>query len=179
MASTNLKAYEFQLEQVERKLKDDPNNSLLLGLQKNILQMITLTNKISEKHVPKPVEVKALKYEPSVGELCEAKYEAKWYEATVQSISKETGMCTVIFTDSSEASHLSISDIRRIGQNALMNRPIQEKIDKRVSNVPTSNNPQKKKKTTKSDYLQKKDEEQTAKQSDWQQFAKKMGINRK
>lgn len=202
--------YEFQLEEVRAKLLAEPNSTKLQDLEKKLLKMILLSEKLSEpmlksqniKTQTKPEQEKretfgtteateAIKYQ--TGDKCEAFWEGKWYESTIQNVSSDHQIITVIFTGIAEAAHLSRDKIRPYDPKTATKRPypIQkrpETLDNLAKKTPSLSNyatafpstgTNKRNKPTKEEHIKKKEQEHVEKQESWQKFSQKMGINKK
>jgi len=117
-AQESLETYKLQLQQVEAALTNDPDNDDLLKLQKDLQEVIELTQELANAQASKTSSTKhEVSKEPvrdwEVGEKCMALWteNGQYYEATIEEISEKDGNCIVTFlqygsTDTNQLSQL-------------------------------------------------------------------------
>jgi hypothetical protein len=178
-----IKTYKFQLDQVREQLVRDPENASLKEVERKLQRLIDLASSFVKEQppltaTPKPLpKVAAKRHEKVIelvaGDACEVKADGKWFEAIIQSVSGDRHSCTVLFTGTAEAQHCTVEEVRKHDPLTAKRRPPVESAVQRPSHVnPDSRVPQPpaKKKGTKAEYIQKKEEEQRQKQESWQSF---------
>lgn len=182
----DLRALEFQHEQVSSQLIADPNNASLQALAKKLEALIKMTKDVEPpkpqpKLAPKALVPKLV--ELAVGDLCEAKYEADggWWEAKVQSVVPDKSSCTVIFTGMAGTQHCSPHMLRKHSGSTKKYQELPKKpsVPVPVSAIPSTSKPAAsstgKRKHTLAEHRQKKEAEHAAKQQNWQSFQKRVG----
>lgn len=184
----DVRALEFQLEQVRSQLKASPENAGLKALESKLAALIEM-NKESEREAeqaqaaaPPPVKL----IELHVGDLCEAKKKngesGAWWEATIQSVAADKLSCTVLFTGVADAQHCTPHMIRRhtsktqkfpLSNPQKAAKPAPPPTAPKPSVVPATGPVRRK--HTKAEHDQKKEAEHSAKQQSWQSFKQKIG----
>ena len=179
-----VKIYQFQLEQVRERLVDDPDNAALRELEGKLQRLIGLassldagTPKPAAPVEPNPKKRAAQTIEFNAGDACEARVDGKWYEATVQNVGGDKKTCTVLFSGTAEARHCSFDEVRAHDPQTARKRPAPESSVPKTT-TPSghpSDKPQQpaRKRGTKAEYVQKKEEEHRQKQESWQSFQTK------
>jgi hypothetical protein len=187
----DVRALEFQLDQVRSQLRASPENAGLKALESKLTALIEL-NKETEKEAepvaplaPPPPPTKLI--DLRIGDLCEAKkMEGEnwaWWEATIQSIAADKLSCTVVFTGITDAQHCTPQMIRKHTAStkkfhlAEPKQPIKPAPNANPASKPTAipaTGPVRRK-HTKAEHDQKKEAEHAAKQQSWQSFKQKIG----
>jgi hypothetical protein len=171
MGLDDIRAYEFQLQQIQSQLQDAPENESLALLEKKLQRLIELTKSRVHKD-DNSITLRQVTLSP--GDICEAKDKGVWSEATIQSVSNDKQTCTVIFTDSAVTCHCTADNVRKL-HNVKRRLP---EVSKDVAVKPERPTIDLSKKRTKADHVKKKESEHQEKQDDWKKFSQKMGIGK-
>ncbi|PJF19787.1 hypothetical protein PSACC_00433 [Paramicrosporidium saccamoebae] len=172
MGSDDVRAYEFQLQQIQNQLQDTPENESLALLEKKLQRLVELTKSRAHKVDNSPTTQRQVTFSP--GDVCEAKNKGVWSEATIQSVSNDKQACTVLFADSAETCHCNAGEVRKLHN---VKRQLPE-ANKDLAPKPERPTFDPSKKRTKADHIKKKESEHQHKQDDWKKFSQKMGIGK-
>jgi len=183
----NLQTYQYQLDQVNNALEDDPENEKLQNLAhklKDLISLVSMSTPTEASVEPQPgaTNVSAAKHlsKFKVGDLVEARFQkdGQWYEATVQSISLDRNLATVIYSGSTDTQHCQAKEIRIRTENSIK-RPSESTQQPQKPHKQARTEPEvalgAKRKHTKQEHDQKKEAEHKEKQDSWKKFNAKIG----
>jgi hypothetical protein len=194
---STIDTYEFQLSQVAAALQADPENEGLLDLKSKLEELIKVTQKVESKVIakePPPESFQKAEEKPhlraeedskqradglsniekaksfSIGDLIQARWseDNKFYDARIEAI-QPNGLCTVTFIEYGSTEMVKPDAIRQKLDDDESTKKDHAKKRKAQAQGPE----RKKKKATFEERIAKKEAEQAAKQSSWQQFQAK------
>lgn len=189
-----MRAYEYQLQQVEAQLAADPQNAALQRLVSKLRQLMELEHSVDrqqrERTAARPNVEARRGAEPSInlspGEVCEARCDGKWFEATVTSVAPDKQSCTVVFADTAEALHCTSKDVRAHDSKRAKKRSLASPLPHtaplctRTPPAPRDAASSRKRKSDgtggggRAEYVEKKEQEHREKQQSWLQFSQKI-----
>lgn len=192
---SELAKFRFQLEQVQERLRQRPDDKALLGLEHRLRKLIDLSNQLGGP--PKPVASPGTANKddgagPSPSQLtpgmrCEARFEGnQWFEAVIQGMDESGPAYTVTFTGTTEALRCSPADIRPFRPGQTRKRPMgpapSAQDNKRMGvhkAAAALGGSSRRTRHTREEHVQKKEAEHREKQEAWRQFSQKYGITKK
>lgn len=174
--------YQAQLDQVKFALANDPLNSELQSMAKDLEDLIGLAAaQCSSKEAISKIKNSKNKQDWNLGDKVEAKNSHGQYMlATITSMAADRSKYTVKFASSSEAAVVLSGDIRQPKKD--IEQPIVSKNEEKKKKKDARNGQsgpsksgeesgnKKRKHQSKEDYLQQKEQEQAVKQKAWQKF---------
>lgn len=187
----NKSAHQFQLEQVQRLILAGQDDPTLRQLEAKLKRLVELHDVIEPVGGGGSRERRGVMEEGGKGDVlepgraCEARRpeDGMWYEATVQSYSSERKEYTVCARSSPLTFHCPQSDVRpwdarrkQASTSRKPSKPSYGRSDRREKAPPDA---KRRPKTTKAEYVQRKEEEQSHRQAGWKSFAEKVGITKR
>ncbi|PVD31943.1 hypothetical protein C0Q70_07369 [Pomacea canaliculata] len=188
----NLKTYKLQLQQVEASLTTDPENSDLLKLKNDLLEVINLTQELISGHrdtsavsgdqeeFTDETSTEQPQYSWSVGDRCLAMFsdDGQYYEAVVEEI-LEDGACTVTFSEYGNTDVTQVGmlkpieeDKKRVAESA--SGPDAKKIKSKKDLMAEQREYKRKKSQKKAQRLKQLEEERESEKNKWLDFNAKV-----
>jgi survival-of-motor-neuron-related-splicing factor 30 len=135
MSAEEIEGYRYQLEQIEASLENDPENSELLKLKNDLVELIALTTEFESVQTPTPAVASPAKKQEkskqeekpssttaplvqqySVGQEVMAKYhgDGKYYKAKISNVGGSGVVYSVIFAGYQDVEIVKAEDIKPI-----------------------------------------------------------------
>ncbi|KAI8916236.1 hypothetical protein EDD86DRAFT_244172 [Gorgonomyces haynaldii] len=170
--SVEFDKYQFQIDQIDIKLQQDPDNEELLKLKQDLLLLQSqVTETKQAQPVSKPQVIKARKRAFNVGETCMCQWDdGNFYEAIVLSVGEQY-----------EVAFTGYDEIRMVDGSRLKESKLKEQVEQATQEVVVGDIQEQKEKKKfqpkKERNLSKKEKEINQKRNDWLAFS--AGVKKK